>query len=447
MDGLNAWLDLSAFHTGCLFQTPYPEAGTCHAFTTWFQNVFQDYLKIGSTRSSRKGIELSDYFLMAEKKRKVLLENTNEDIIGTRAANCGTIRMDRCTINEGGGQDDIHVSFADTQFPSRHSVPTAAKPPHGGGIKIKASRSRKQPEEVVSIDEHGPAKRTRSRTSATKSSSGSLSIEVVSQKGKASTSTNILTSNVAAVISEPPKHEASDKYNDRVDYEDLPCLDLSSHDDALPDSARSQGVTFVAMAKEDRPSQSTATLDCQHVKGAGVVTSLNEAMLIRPLAIEKDRIVEILSSPSLASGHPIHSTLMEPPFDAVRESANSIHTLHGVKEGNIPSLLKADKQISTNAKRKNVGSILKPMSSARSTSEAANGLGTTDTPPSTAVGSEQGASFAPMSLEGKGALNPWLAIESTFQNNITEDVYREPARIFAKKYSQQCCQNSYVKKN
>ncbi|KAJ8648929.1 hypothetical protein MRB53_001952 [Persea americana] len=235
--------------------------------------------------------------------------------------------MDRRTINEGRGQDDIQVCFPITQFPSRPNVPTAGKPPHEGGIKIKASQSRKQPEEVVPIDEHGPAKRTCTRTSATKSSSGSLSIEAVSQKGKVSTGTNILTSNVAMVISESPEHEASDKYNDRVDYEDSPCLDLSSRDDAHPDSAGSQG-------------------------------------------------------------HPMHGTFMEPPFDTVRESVNSIHTLHGVKEGNVPSLLKADEPISANAKRENVGSILKPMSSVGLTSEAAKGLGTTDTASSIVVGSE-----------------------------------------------------------
>ncbi|KAJ8639826.1 hypothetical protein MRB53_016520 [Persea americana] len=128
----------------------------------------------------------------------------------------------------------------------------------------------------------------------------------------------------------------------------------------------------------------------------------------------------------------MHGTFMEPHFDAVRESVNSIHTLHGVKEGKIPSLLKADEPISANARRGNVDSILKPMSSARSTSEAAKGLGTTDTPPSTIVGSKQGASFAPTPLEGKSALNPWLAVESTFQNNTTEDVYWEPARKFTK---------------
>ncbi|KAJ8639825.1 hypothetical protein MRB53_016519 [Persea americana] len=285
-------------------------------------------------RSFHKGIEQSNSFLKAEKKRKVSPENANEDIIGTEAANCGNNQMDWCTINEGGGQDDIQVSFPDTQFPFIPNVPTAAKAPHGGGIKIIASRSRKQPEEVVAIDEHGPAKRTHSKTSATKSSSGSLSIGTISQKGKVSTGTNILTSNVAVVISEPPEHEALDKYNDRVNYEDSRCLDLSSHDDANPDSVGSQGeqigssllsknkrrtlvqlylyhklllmislasldlgVTFAAMAKEGRPSQSSAILHCQHVKG-GVVTSLNEVVLIRLLAIEKDRKVEILSSPA-----------------------------------------------------------------------------------------------------------------------------------------------------
>ena len=86
MDGLNAWLDFSAFHTSGLFQIPYPEAGTSHAFTTWFQNVFQDYLKIGSTRSFRKGIEMSNSFLKVEKKI-MSPENINEDIIGTEAAN------------------------------------------------------------------------------------------------------------------------------------------------------------------------------------------------------------------------------------------------------------------------------------------------------------------------------------------------------------------------
>ncbi|XXG62691.1 hypothetical protein AAC387_Pa05g1006 [Persea americana] len=277
-------------------------------------------------------------------------------------------------------------------------MPTAAKAPHGGGIKIIASRSRKQPEEVVAIDEHGPAKRTHSKTSATRSSSRSLSIGAISQKGKVSTGTNILTSNVAVVISEPPKHEASDKYNDRVNYEDSCCLDLSSLDNAHPDSAGSQVSLLQPWLKR---------------------VDLVKALLFFIASMNSGNFVE----PRLASGHPMHGTFMEPPFDAVRESANSIHTLHGVKEGKIPSLLKADKPISANARRGNVGSILKPMSSARSTSKAAKSLGTTDTPPSTTVGSEQGASFAPTPLEGKSALNPWLAVESTFQNSTTEDVY------------------------
>ncbi|XXG53304.1 hypothetical protein AAC387_Pa03g1415 [Persea americana] len=118
-------------------------------------------------RSFHKGIELSNSFLKAEKKRKVSPKNTNEGIIGTEAANCGNTKMDRYTINEGGGQDDIQVSFPDTQFPSIPNVTTTSKPPHGGRIKIKAYRSRQKAEEVAPIDEHGLAKRTRSKTSTT----------------------------------------------------------------------------------------------------------------------------------------------------------------------------------------------------------------------------------------------------------------------------------------
>ena len=40
MDVLNALLDFLALHNGCLFQTPYPEGGTSHAFTAWFFKMF-----------------------------------------------------------------------------------------------------------------------------------------------------------------------------------------------------------------------------------------------------------------------------------------------------------------------------------------------------------------------------------------------------------------------
>ncbi|KAJ8635763.1 hypothetical protein MRB53_010030 [Persea americana] len=106
----------------------------------------------------------------------------------------------------------------------------------------------------------------------------------------------------------------------------------------------------------------------------------------------------------MASRQPMHGIFMEPPFNALRESVNIIHTSHGVEERNITSLLKADEPISANAKIENVGSILKPMSSAGLTNEAAKGFGTTDTPPSTAVCSEQGALFYTYVLRGQGCL-------------------------------------------
>lgn len=110
----------------------------------------------------------------------------------------------------------------------------------------------------------------------------------------------------------------------------------------------------------------------------------------------------------------------------------------GVEGENIMSPLKATitpmagEPTLANAKEENTGSILKPMSSVRSTSEAAKGLGTTGTPLSTALGSKQGASFATILLEDNGVLNPWSAVDSTFQSNTTEDACRELTRIFVR---------------